>query len=166
VTEGNIIGWTLYWLGCAVVGGAAGAWLFDHFKKKKDKREDFQDFLDRIKREGEEKLKEYNLDTKETSELYLRDKAGKMFEVKIVVDEALDGDNFDTPDEFNEKVSIGEAGRLKDLMTDGQNAKVDSRIGDCKEFVFSKKSVDDMRKVGLQPEDIVVKMLRAAGRIA
>lgn len=89
---------------------------------------------------------------------------GKLQTVNIVIDPALDEPLHLTKERFEEMVKEGNAGRMSDLMEklSGQKPEDFEKV---QEFVFSRKSVTQMKAAGLTPEDIVAKMLKAAGRM-
>lgn len=90
---------------------------------------------------------------------------GKMQEVKIIIDPALDTVIQGSREEFEKLLQSGEAGSLEDLMN--HLAKPDSKqkLSEITEFRLSRKSVEQMRLVGKEPEEVVAQMLRAAGRM-
>lgn len=100
---------------------------------------------------------------KEVSELSFRDKNGEMTKVRIVID--YDLADLSKPDmqTFQAMVDSGEAGTLGDLM-DGHKVSEDA-MGKVQEFVFSPQAVWQMRSSGLEPDEVVTKMLKASGRM-
>jgi hypothetical protein len=93
--------------------------------------------------------------SQQVAELHLRDKQGKFFMVKIVIDTDID-------DEETSVESSDVSGRLIDVM---KGQAVDPEVGNCREFHFSAAAVSEMREAGIEPDMIVTKMLRAAGKI-
>ena len=107
----------------------------------------FHKYLVQITEEGRKKIEQ------EISELTFRDASGKLCKVKIVVDHSL-------PEKLTQ---MAQEGSLQDLMS---NHKVsEDAMGQVEEFVFSPRAVHDMRQAGMEPDDVVREMLRAAGRI-
>jgi hypothetical protein len=88
----------------------------------------------------------------EISELFLRDKKGDLFSVKIVIDPNLDD---------NEKQS-GAHGTLDDLM----EGRAPEGVADCDKFVISAKAAAEMREAGIELDMIVANILRSAGKIS
>lgn len=138
----------------------------------------FRAFLERLKEIGDEEeaaaktKKEISAkSTREISELIFRDKDGVAQTVRIVIDHDID-DMMTDEDKKN----------VKALLTGGKSTDPDIRTGSmddllagCKveeaamakvqEFVFSPKAVRDMRLAGIEPEEVVTKMLKASGRM-
>jgi hypothetical protein len=119
----------------------------------------FERYLQEVREAGESELENIS---REVSELTLRDKVGKLFSVKIIIDHNLNPQT--TPSQFQDMVSSGEAGKISEILED--NSDVNPAIGEVKEFVFSAQAIDGMRSAGLEPDAIVIKMLRASGKIA
>lgn len=90
---------------------------------------------------------------------------GKMHEVKIVIDPNLDAVIPGTREEFENLVREGEAGSLETLMHSITKPEHKQKLGEVQEFYFSKKSVEQMKLAGMSPDELVVKMLKAAGRM-
>ncbi len=88
---------------------------------------------------------------------------GKINTVNIVIDPNLDECFQKSPEEFSEAVKSGELGKLEALMGDLANGKND--LKETTDFVFSAKAVVQMKAMGVEPEDLVSKMLKAAGRM-
>jgi hypothetical protein len=107
---------------------------------------------------------------KEVSELSFRDKDGVMNTVRIVIDPNLDATLTDEDKEEVKSVLSGnvspnmQVGTMDDLL---KGHKIEeSAMEKVQEFVFSSKAVRDMRSHGIEPDEVVTKMLRASGRMA
>jgi len=48
---------------------------------------------------------------------------------------------------------------------DGQHQVSEDAMGKVQEFVFSPNAVRDMRRNGIEPDDVVTRMLKASGRM-
>lgn len=142
-------------VGVAILGFCIGVLLYKYRSKRK-----FKKFLERIKAAGEEIVKEKS--KKEISELSFRDKYGVMNTVRIIIDHDL-GDKIEDIKVMQEMLKSGDAGTLNDLMS-GHKISEDA-MGKVQEFVFSPQAVRDMRSSGLEPDEVVTKMLRASGRM-
>jgi hypothetical protein len=97
---------------------------------------------------------------KEISEFTFRDKNGNFATVKIVVDHGLD--YFDKS-EVTEMICRGDAGVLGSILD--VSAIEEEKMNKVQEFVFSPAAIKDLREAGLEPDDVVIKMLRASGRM-
>lgn len=114
----------------------------------------FKNYLNTMKQEGALAIKEAS---REVSELTFRDKNGVLCTVKIVIDHAI-GDSLAAL-----KKDAEFSGSLNDLMTGHKIAE--STMGQTEEFIFSSRAVQDMQALGMEPDEVVRQMLRAAGRI-
>lgn len=139
----------------AIAGASAGiltaviAATFIFVRRHLNQRK-FHKYLIQITEEGRKKIEQAS---REISELTFRDASGKLCKVKIVVDHSL-------PEKLTQ---MAQEGSLQDLMS---NHKVsEDAMGQVEEFVFSPRAVHDMRQAGMEPDDVVREMLRAAGRI-
>lgn len=139
-----LIGFGLALLLCVVV-----FLIRDWFYNRK-----FKSYVEKIKAEGHQAVKDAS---REISELIFRNKEGKLCTVKIVIDH-------DIGNTLSEHINDTKfSGNLHDLMSGHKIAE--SAIGQTEEFIFSSKAVQDMRALGMEPDDVVRQMLRAAGRI-
>lgn len=102
-------------------------------------------------------------DGKEISELTFRDKHGVMNKVRIIIDHDLNDMKIGSKQEMEDMLKSGEAGTLSDLMS-GHKVSEDA-MGKVQDFVFSPQAVRDMRSSGLEPDEVVTKMLKASGRM-
>lgn len=115
----------------------------------------FRSFIKQVADEGAKAVRNAS---REVSELTFRDSKGDIKTVKIVVDHALQQDHI--PDK-----EIDFSGNsLKDLMMTNHKITEDV-LGQVEEFVFSPKCIQDMKAHGMEPDEVVREMLRAAGRI-
>lgn len=91
---------------------------------------------------------------------------GKLNSVKIIIDPNIADATRVSEKEFAELIKGGDAASLIDLVngmaTDEGKKK---KMSEVKEFIFSSTSVKQMRQAGMSPEDIVIKMLKSAGRM-
>jgi len=144
----------------ALLAGAATAVLtfvsflvFLYVKKAAANRK-FKRYLAQVTEEGHKKIMEAS---REVGELSFRDKSGGLCVVKIVVDHNL-------PDHLMDAFKAADAsGNLQDIMS-GHKVSEDA-MGQVEEFIFSPRAVRDMRAAGIEPDEVVRQMLRAAGRI-
>jgi len=90
---------------------------------------------------------------------------GKINEVKIVIDPDLDSSIPGTSDEFEELIKNGDAGKLEDLLNNIAQPSEKKKMAEVDQFTFSPHSVAQMKLVGMSPDELVVKMLKAAGRM-
>lgn len=128
------------------------------------RRKKFAAFVERlkstiIKDETKEELKK----GREVSELNFRDKSGVFTTVKIVVDHDLPDMIADNKEQLAEMIRKGDAGTMSDLLA-GHRIE-DDGMKKVQEFVFSPRSVHEMRKAGMEPDEVVTKMLKASGRM-
>ncbi len=116
-------------------------------------------FIDKIKEEAPEFLKDQADKTsgKETSEMTFRDKEGNLNTIKIIIDHDLPDVSLPDREKFKEMVLKGEAGRINDVP--------EKAMEKVQEFIFSPQAVRDMRRVGMEPDEVVTKMLKASGRM-
>jgi hypothetical protein len=110
-------------------------------------------YIESIKVAGRKEAANLN---RETSELYLRDKKGDLFKVKITVDYNVKAEHYD--------LQSCQRGRISDIFSGRMDVPKD--MADCKEFVFSSRAVEDMAEAGITPDQVVVNMLKAAGKIS
>jgi hypothetical protein len=92
--------------------------------------------------------------SQEISEFTYRGSDGNLDTVKIIIDHGLD----------DVAGASGIQGTIEDITGD-QSTVEDSRMHGIKEFVFSANAVRDMRMAGIEPDEVVVKMLKASGRM-
>jgi len=138
-------------------------------------RRRFNDFIERVKGAAEKHIEQINEQVakkeqeepstgKEISEFIFRDKMGVLTTVKIVIDHDLKNSIPDmNKDKIKSMVLSGEAGTLGQLL-EGHSVQEDA-MSKVQEFVFSPDAVRDMRAAGLEPDDVVAKMLKASGRM-
>jgi len=110
-------------------------------------------------------IKNNNLNAKteaETHVLSWRYK-GKMQEVKIIIDPSLD--DISSEVDLDDAMKRGEAGELALLMKGDVSQETKDKMASQEAFVFSRKSVEAMRTAGLSPDEVVTKILKAAGRM-
>lgn len=124
----------------------------------------FKSFLDKMREDGEKLVNSAaNTLGKEISELTFRDKHGVMNKVRIIIDHDLNDMKIGSKQEMEDMLKSGEAGTLSDLMS-GHKVSEDA-MGKVQDFVFSPQAVRDMRSSGLEPDEVVTKMLKASGRM-
>src|SRR6266436_8394115 len=116
-------------------------------------------FIDKIKEEAPEFLKDQaeKGSGKETSEMTFRDKEGNLNTIKIIIDHDLPDVSLPDREKFKEMVLKGEAGRISQVP--------EKAMEKVQEFIFSPQAVRDMRRVGMEPDEVVTKMLKASGRM-
>ncbi len=122
-------------------------------------------FIEKLKLESDLIKHELENDHKagrETSELVFRDKEGILNTVKIIIDHDLDH-LASNEEELKSMILKGETGTMTDLIS-GHNITED-HIGKVQEFIFSPQAVRDMRLAGMEPDEIVTRMLKASGRM-
>lgn len=134
-------------VGCLLVTGAMALHRYLTIRK-------FRRYLQQLTQEGAKMVRDA---AREVSELTFRDKEGELHTVKIIVDHSL-------KDDLSEKdMAKVEKFNLQDMLS---NHKVsEDAMGQVEEFVFSAKAVQDMKAGGMEPDDLVRQMLKAAGRI-
>lgn len=160
----NDFGWFVLGAGSALFGVMIG-FLWDNYRSRKR----FNGFLDGINSASEEFVKDQvhrekiEKGTKEISELSFRDKHGVMNTVRIIIDHDMADMKVGSKQDMEGMLRTGEAGTLSDLMA-GHKVSEDA-MGKVQEFVFSPQAVRDMRSSGLEPDEVVTKMLRASGRM-
>ena len=134
--------------------------------KKFQRKRRMKQFINKIKCQADDFLKELQAQgkpsEKQTSELTFRDAKGGLSVVKITVDPALDNIQLDE-DDMAQMMADGIGGRGLDLIQHGSEAA--KKAANQEEFVFSPKGVAMMRGMGMEPEEIVTKMLKASGRM-
>jgi hypothetical protein len=157
IVAGGLIG--------AGVGFLAGCYLYVMRWLKLRK---FRAFLDSIKKMGKEKVEQVKHEGREVSELTFRDKAGVLNTVRIVIDPQLD---ITEEDRVNLKAAMAgeenpggwQAGPLHEVI---DNCSIEnSEMKQVKEFIFSADAVRNMRREGLEPDEVVTRLLRASGRM-
>jgi len=105
-------------------------------------------FIERLKSEADlikDKI-ESGQSGREISELVFRDKEGNLNTVRIIIDHDLDG-----PYPL-----------LTDLVSEDDNI---SEVNMKQEFIFSPQAVRDMRLAGMEPDELVTRMLKSSGRM-
>lgn len=98
----------------------------------------------------------------EISELTFRDKDGQLCTVQIVVDHSM-----------NAMPSDDEMSKIMDMVKDGQdelsvikNIIPEEDMRKVQKFIFPYDVILQMKASGLEPDEVVRKMLQASGRIA
>src|SRR6266576_5984545 len=129
-------------------------------------------FIDKIKEEAPEFLKDQaahiekgkgNGSGKEIIEMTFHDKEGNLNTIKIIIDHDLPDISLPDREQFKEMVLKGEAGRISDMVS---GHKVSEKAMEkVQEFIFSPQAVRDMRRAGMEPDEVVTKMLKASGRM-
>jgi len=98
---------------------------------------------------------------KSTAELSYRDISGKLVTVKITVDYALDGGI--APEIVRSLLDRGGIGMLASVL--GGDSEIAKKMRDATEFVFSHRTVSQIKACGMELEDFVAKILKATGRM-
>ncbi|SRR6266446_1465085 len=115
-------------------------------------------FIEKLKLESDlikHELENDHKSGRETSELVFRDKDGILNTVRIIIDHDLD--DLATSDKEELKAML--------LKTDGTITDTGSPMNNIQEFIFSPQAVRDMRLAGMEPDEIVTRMLKASGRM-
>jgi hypothetical protein len=140
--------------------------LFINWRTKRN----FAKFLERIRDMAAEEVTKQVGVSKEVSELSFRDKNGLMNTVRIIIDPNLDETLTEEDKEEVRSVLSGnispnmQVGTMDDLL---KGHKIEeATMEKVQEFVFSSKAVRDMRSHGIEPDEVVTRMLRASGRMA
>lgn len=150
-------GWFMLGAGCCLALMA----LFEYLAYRRKRK--FNNFLQHLVEEGHRAVQEISKPgEREVSELSFRDKEGAMNTVRIIIDHDLK-DMTGTKEEFKEMILKGEAGTMSDILS-GHKVSEDS-MSKVQEFVFSPQAVRDMKRAGMEPDEVVIKMLKASGRI-
>ena len=162
------VGWFFIGAGIGFVLSGISIWAINWWSTRK-----FSKFLERIKEMAAEEVTkqvEGGERGKEVSELSFRDKNGVMNIVRIVIDPNLDEALTEEDKEEVRSVLAGnvnpnmQVGTMDDLL---KGHKIEeAAMEKVQEFVFSSKAVRDMRREGIEPDEVVTKMLRASGRMA
>lgn len=147
------LGWFLLGAGSAVVGIMVAMLI----ERRHKLNEDFKSFISKVREDGFARSKQVAL--KEISELTFRDKSGKFDTVKIIVDPDISPSK---EDKMEEMIFKGTDGKIGELVEGAPPAEDMVKV---KDFVFSSNTVRDMRASGIEPEDVVVQMLKASGRM-
>ncbi|SRR6266581_7696327 len=92
---------------------------------------------------------------REVSELNFRDKSGVLNTIRIIVDHNIEDEC--TPEDIN-NMSIDNL-MHNHTFSEGSMEKI-------QQFIFSAQAVRGMREHGLEPDEVVTKMLKASGRMA
>lgn len=160
------LGWFLFGAGCVIIGvvlAIAATTLIDAVRNKRK----FNTYVNNLKSFGETLEKMNEASSKETSELTFRDISGKLCTVKIVIDYDLDKNLSEADrDKLRDMVLRGDAnsGRVDDIIA---NAKYkEGELDKADQFIFSGHAVNAMRQQGIEPDEVVRRMLKASGRIA
>jgi hypothetical protein len=156
----TIIGVMMLAIGFGFLTAELAEFLVQKLKNAKIAR-----YADRMRKSAEEevvRMKQQAL-TSHTSQLYLRNKQGKLFKVNIIIDPDLEGKPVPSPDRLKELADRGEAGTLSDLISGKTVAS--EELYEVSDFVFSPAMVRQLSEAGLEPDDVVIRMLRATGRI-
>ena len=142
-------------------------WYRRNIKKEREKTP-LEALVERLKTSAKEAMEEERKggarSKKEVHEFMWRHK-GQLQKVNIEIDPALDTAISGSQEDFEKMVEEGNVGRLEDLLNELANPVERQKMKKVDTFTFSRKSVDQMKMVGLTPEELVTKMLRAAGRM-
>src|SRR6266404_1778320 len=77
--------------------------------------------------------------------------------IMIIIDHDLPDLTLPDREKFKEMVLKGEAGRINEVP--------EKAMEKVKEFIFSPQALRDMRRAGMEPDEVVTKMLKASGRM-
>lgn len=157
-----------YW---AVMVGA----IVMEFRKQLKKREEpkkeeatkFSDYISKLAEEGNKLIQETVVEkVNRATEVHTFQwrHEGEMHEVKIIIDPSLDTIIPGTRSEFEQMLKSGDAGTFSQLLS-SLSTKQEEGLQKVDKFIFSRKSVDQMRIAGMSPDELVVRMLKAAGRM-
>jgi hypothetical protein len=169
------LGWTFVGAGIGFLA-AGGLVYFMRWRQ----RHQFDRFLHQVRKMGTEealRLAEQGKESRrierekeggrEVSELSFRDKDGVMNTVRIIIDPDLE-----VPEEDKKMIKAIMAG---ERAPDYQCGSINDLLSGCKieeqamervqEFVFSANAVRNMREDGLEPDEVVTRMLKASGRM-
>ena len=120
--------------------------------------------LKKVSASSEGKLKELadklitsKIGGQEISEMTFRDKDGHLNVIRIIIDHDLPDISLPDRDEFQSMVLKGEAGKINEVP--------EKAMDKVQEFIFSPQAVRDMRRAGMEPDEVVTKMLKASGRM-
>ena len=139
----------------------ASIYLFRLYRER-NRKTNFDAFIERIKSSSNEDDQPYHKG-KEISEFSFRDMNGKLATVKIVIDHDLPDQLVNDPNEMDDMIEHGEAGTMDDLIK--SNRIISGPMREVEEFVFSPRAIRNMRAGGMEPDEVVVKMLKASGRM-
>lgn len=154
----ELIAWFLIGAGAASILIAIAVVLPSWMAKIR--RRKFQRYIEQVQNSVPEFIANQ---TREVSELSFRDKQGILNTVRIVVDPSMH-DVLPGSYELQDMMDRGEAGTLEGLMAGHKiSEEAASRV---QEFVFSPIVVQRMRAAGMEPDEVVTKMLKASGRMA
>jgi len=156
----TIIGVMMLAIGFGFLTAELAEFLVQKLKNAKVAR-----YADRMRKSAEEeveRMKRLALNS-HTSQLYLRNRQGKLFKVNIIIDPSLESRPMPSPDRLKELADKGEAGTLSDLIAGKTVAN--KELYEVSDFVFSPAMVRQLNEAGLEPDDVVIRMLRATGRI-
>lgn len=133
----------------------------------RSRRSKFDSYMERLQAVSDGLHQMNEASDKEVSELHFRDKSGKLCTVKIVIDHSIKG-NLTEEDRDKMRAIVlnrdANSGKLLDLIS-GASVE-ESELKQVQQFVFSQQAVEQMREYGLEPDDVVRRMLKASGRIA
>jgi len=156
----TIIGVMMLAIGFGFLTAELAEFLVQKLKNAKVAR-----YADRMRKSADaeiERMKQLALNS-HTSQLYLRNRQGKLFKVNIIIDPSLESRPMPSPDRLKELADRGEAGTLSDLISGKTVAS--EELYEVSDFVFSPAMVRQLNEAGLEPDDVVIRMLRATGRI-
>jgi len=140
----------------------------DRKEPKKEEDTKFSDYISKLTEEGNKLIKETVVEkmvprAPEVHTFQWRHE-GEMHEVKIIIDPSLDTIIPGTRSEFEQMLKSGDAGTFSQLLS-SLSTKQEEGLQRVDKFIFSRKSVDQMRIAGMSPDELVVRMLKAAGRM-
>lgn len=162
-------GWFFIGIGTGILGLMLTIFIWSYMKRRRDQK--FTAFVEELRDGVDDALASGVIppllaSEKEISELMFRDRHGELCTVKIVIDHGLDRNLTDEDKaRIRDMIISGDAGAgtLDDLLHN--HVVTEEEVGKVKEFVFSSDAVHKMRMAGMEPDEVVTKMLRASGRI-
>lgn len=125
----------------------------------------FEEYIGELRQFSDELQERLKDDLKEVSELSFRDKAGALCTVKIIVDHSIELSDSDK-ENMKRMVERGDAdaGSLNAIIAGANYEETD--MHKVQNFVFSGHAAEQMRARGIELDEVVIKMLKASGRIA
>src|SRR6266446_7629128 len=120
-------------------------------------------FIEKLKLESDlikHELENDHKSGRETSELVFRDKEGILNTVRIIIDHDLDDLAASDKEELKDMLLKGRTRTISDTISDHNIAQ--EHMSKVQEFIFSPQAVRDMRLAGMEPDEVVTRMLKAS----
>lgn len=145
---------------------------YKHWQRRKSRSKVFDTLIKDLK-EFAESLNKQNAAKKASEQAAVQPEVqtfkwrhrSQMQEVKIVIDPSLSTSIEMERGDFEMLLKKGEAGKMQDLLDGMVPDGVKQKIADQNEFRFSTETVRQLKVVGMTPDELVVKILKAAGRM-